>query len=139
VNRSYAGVPEVPLGWFFEHRRDVRIVDVREPAELRASSGILKGQSCCRSESSAARWWRGMPAWPPSSSADRALVRRRSLILEAAGFGKIGNLAGGMIAWRSAGYPVVNRSPVMTPSVMKSRGVRARLDFSTCFPEGRRR
>ena len=107
VVRTYAGVPEVPLTWLLEHRREVRLVDVREPAEFDGELGHIEG-----AELLPLGQLRGaLTAW----SRDAAIVvvcrsgarsAQGALILEASGFGKVGNLAGGMIAWRGAGLPV---------------------------------
>ncbi len=108
VNRTYAGVPEVPPAWLFEHRRDVRIVDVREPAELDGELGHIEGAELL--PLGALRG--GLAAWDNSAATvvvcrSGARSAQGALTLEAAGFGRVGNLAGGMIAWRSAGHPVI--------------------------------
>jgi glyoxylase-like metal-dependent hydrolase (beta-lactamase superfamily II)/rhodanese-related sulfurtransferase len=108
VNRTYAGVPEVPLTWLFEHRRGVRIIDVREPDEFEGELGHIDG-----AELLPLGKLRGALATWDTSAATVVVCRsgarsaQGALILEAAGFGRVGNLAGGMIAWRSAGYPVI--------------------------------
>jgi glyoxylase-like metal-dependent hydrolase (beta-lactamase superfamily II)/rhodanese-related sulfurtransferase len=108
VNRTYAGVPEVPPAWLFEHRRDVRIVDVREPAEFDGELGHIEDAELLPLGA-----LRGaLAAWDNSAATvivcrSGARSAQGALILEAAGFGRVGNLAGGMIAWRSAGHPVI--------------------------------
>lgn len=108
VIRTYAGVPELPLTWLVEHQRAVRLIDVREPAEFEGELGHIEGAELVP----LGKLRGSMTAWDPSSAAvvvcrSGARSAQGALILEAAGFSRVGNLAGGMIAWRSAGLPVV--------------------------------
>jgi sulfur dioxygenase len=108
VARTYAGVPEVPLTWLVEHRRDVRLVDVREPTEFVGELGHIDGAELLplgRLRDALAAWARDASLVVVCRSGARSA--QAALILEAAAFSKVANLAGGMIAWRGAGLPTV--------------------------------
>jgi sulfur dioxygenase len=108
VARTYAGVPEVPHTWLVEYRRDVRLVDVREPAEFDGELGHIDGAELLPLgglRAALAGWDRGASLVMVCRSGGRSA--QAALILEAAGFTRVANLAGGMIAWRAAGLPTV--------------------------------
>ncbi len=104
--RTYAGVPEVPHAWLVEQRRAVRVVDVREPAEFDGELGHIDGAELLplpRLRGALAGWDRGAPLVTVCRSGGRSA--QAALILETAGFTRVANLSGGMIAWRAAGLP----------------------------------
>jgi sulfur dioxygenase len=106
VVRTYAGVPEVPLTWLVEHRRDVRLIDVREPPEFDGELGHIEGAELLPLgdlRAVLAPWNRDASLVLVCRSGARSA--QAALILEAAGFTRVANLAGGMIAWRGAGLP----------------------------------
>ena len=108
VVRTYAGVPEVPLTWLVEHRRQVRLVDVREPAEYDGELGHIEGAELLPLgglRGALAGWDRDTSLVLVCRSGGRSA--QAALMLEAAGFSRVANLAGGMIAWRGAGLPTV--------------------------------
>ena len=106
VVRTYAGVPEVPLTWLVEHRREVRLVDVREPGEFDGELGHIDGAELLplsHLRGALAGWDRDSSLVVVCRSGARSA--QAALILEGAGFSRVANLAGGMIAWRGAGLP----------------------------------
>jgi sulfur dioxygenase len=107
VVRTYAGVPEIPVEWLIEHQAEVRIVDVREPAEFAGELGHIEGAELVplgALRGQMGEWDRHRPTVLVCRSGGRSA--QAALVLESAGFDRVGNLAGGMIAWRSAERPV---------------------------------
>lgn len=104
VVRTFGGVPELDPAWIADHRRQVTILDVREPAELTGDLGRIDGSIHIPLGELRQRL--------PEVPRDRPVVcicrsGRRSAqaaaILEAAGIGEVANATGGMIGWRSLG------------------------------------
>lgn len=90
-------------------RGKVRIVDVREPHELTGELGHIPEVEPAPLATVGAR----AGAWPRDE--DIVLVcrsggrsARAAEALAAAGFRRVMNLAGGMLAYRAAGYPVTH-------------------------------
>ena len=88
-------------------RDAVRIIDVREPAELVGELGHIPGIEPAPLASVAAR----SAAWPKDQeivlvcrSGGRSSTAAQALV--AAGFRRVMNLAGGMLAYHAAGLPV---------------------------------
>jgi rhodanese-related sulfurtransferase len=88
----------------------VRLVDVREPHELVGELGRIDGVESVPLATLARR----ARAWPRDEaillicrSGGRSSLAARTLV--AAGFQKVMNLAGGMLAYRAAGLPVARR------------------------------
>lgn len=88
----------------------VRVVDVREPDELLGELGRIAGVEPAPLATVA----RLASKWPPDDeivlvcrSGGRS--GRAAALLVAAGFRKVLNLAGGMLAYHAAGLPVVRR------------------------------
>ena len=112
VTRTFGGVPEVDPEWLVEHLDAVRLVDVRDADELDGELGHIEGATGV--PLSALRealdpWDRGQAVVTICRSGGRSA--QAALILEKAGFGKVANLAGGMIRWRSSGYATVGARP----------------------------
>jgi sulfur dioxygenase len=108
VARTYAGVPEVAHTWLIEHQRAVRVIDVREATEFDGELGHIDGAELVPLAGLRAElvgWDHGAPLVTVCRSGGRSA--QAALILEAAGFTRVANLAGGMIAWRAAGLPTV--------------------------------
>ncbi|MFT3840377.1 MAG: rhodanese-like domain-containing protein [Myxococcaceae bacterium] len=103
---TYGGTKEIPPDWVAAHRSDVRVLDVRTAAELDGELGRLGDSLHIPLDELRAR-----SAEVPS---DKPVVvvcqtgKRSAMgaaILEKAGFAKVANIAGGMVAWRSLGLP----------------------------------
>lgn len=107
VTRTFAGVPEIGNDWLSEHRRDVRVIDVREPAEFDGELGHIEGAELVplgKLTSEASTWDKATKVVTVCRSGGRSA--QAAVLLESAGFSHVANLSGGMIAWRSAGHPV---------------------------------
>jgi rhodanese-related sulfurtransferase len=88
-------------------RGAARIVDVREPHELTGDLGRIPGIEPAPLATVATRaraWHRDEPIVLVCRSGGRSA--RAAQMLAAAGFRRVMNLAGGMIAYRAAGLPV---------------------------------
>ena len=101
------GILEVDPGWVAAHQAELRILDVREPAELSSELGHIAG---------AERVPLGQLSATPIEADTRAVITvchsgRRSAqavrVLEAARLPRLASMKGGMVAWRQAGLPVV--------------------------------
>lgn len=107
VARSFAGVPQVAAEWVEEHRREVLLLDVREPHEFDGELGHLPGATLLPLGALRARLAelpRDRPVVAICRSGGRSA--QAALILEGAGFAQVANLDGGMVRWRSLGLPV---------------------------------
>lgn len=109
VARSYAGVPEIGAEWVHDHRRELHLLDVRQPEELTGELGRIEGvQHIPLGE------LRERLAEVPKDKPIIAICRsgRRSaqatVILEGGGYERVANLTGGMIQWRALGLPVAS-------------------------------
>lgn len=106
ATRTSAGYRDVSPAQLDAARGAVRIVDVREPAELVGELGRIPGAESAPLATVAAR----AAEWPRDE--DIVLVcqsgrrsARAAEVLVAAGFRRVMNLAGGMLAYRAAGLP----------------------------------
>ncbi len=88
----------------------VRVVDVREPHELTGELGHIAGVELAPLSTVAARaasWPRDQVIVLVCRSGARSGSAARTLV--DAGFHQVLNLAGGMLAYNAAGFPVVKR------------------------------
>ena len=99
---TFAGIWEVQPEWLNDHLGGAQIVDVREPSEFDGPLGRIPGARLIPLGDIAAR--------AGELSADRPIVTvcraggrsaQASEKLRRAGFGKVANLAGGMLRWRA--------------------------------------
>ncbi len=101
------GVRDVDPSTVHTHRGDVRLVDVREPAEFTGDLGHIAGASLAPLSTvvaHAATWSRDEHYVVVCRSGRRSAAAARQLA--ALGFGRVLNLRGGMLAWTQAGLPV---------------------------------
>lgn len=106
VVRTYAGIPELPADWVFEHRASLRLVDVRDPAEWSGELGHIAGAELIplsQLKSALVDWDKSAPVVTICRSGGRSA--QAALMLEGQGFAKVANLSGGMIQWRVARLP----------------------------------
>jgi rhodanese-related sulfurtransferase len=92
----------------FAIRDAARIIDVREPDEFTGELGHIPGAELvplATVERTAAAWDRTAPLIVVCRSGGRSGRAAQALIR--AGFHRVMNLAGGMLAYRAAGLPVV--------------------------------
>lgn len=108
VIRTFAGVWQIEPEWVYQNAAKLRVIDVREQAEVDASPmGRVPGSSVIPLSELRAR--------AEEVAQDRPIVcvcpagARSAVaasILEKAGFGEVANLRGGLLAWRAAGLPI---------------------------------
>jgi rhodanese-related sulfurtransferase len=109
--RAMGGVAEVTTAWLAEHRCKVRVVDVREAAELVAArlpfgEHVPLGQV---QSVAAERYDPSEPIVLVCRSGRRSM--RAALALEEAGFTEVASMAGGMLLWEAESRPV-NKGPL---------------------------
>ena len=104
---TFAGFWELDPQWLEEHLRDVQIVDVREREEFEGVLGHIPGSRLIPLAQ--------LGAAVDTLSKQRPIVTvcrsgarsaQASVLLGKAGFGKVANLAGGMLRWRAQRYAV---------------------------------
>lgn len=104
---TYAGVLEIKPDWVARHRDDVHILDVRAPAELSGELGHLMGALNIPLEELRTRTGEvksDKPVVVVCQTGRRSAIATQ--ILAKAGFAKVANLAGGMLAWRDLALPM---------------------------------
>jgi len=103
VVRTFAGIPEVQVGWLSEHLGEVRVIDVRDKAEFEGELGHIEGAELVPLASlrETCTGWNKDDAYVLiCRSGGRSA--QGSVIMEKNGFAKVANLAGGMIQWHAA-------------------------------------
>lgn len=104
---TFAGIRELPCDWLEEHRREVQIVDVREPGEFDGALGHIPGARLIplgQLAAAAASLSRDRPVVTVCRSGTRSA--QATVLLRKAGFDKVANLAGGILRWRAQNYEV---------------------------------
>ncbi len=112
IERSYAGLPELPPGWVGEHLHAVQLLDVRSHEEAAGPGGSIPGSLLIPlpelkarvAELSAQR-----PVVVICHSGARSALATQHLLK--AGFTQVANLRGGLRACSGAGLPVVQGLP----------------------------
>ena len=105
--RSPTGVPEVDATWLARNAEMVRIIDVREPAELLGELGRIPGAELVplgTLPQAHGHWDREQTIVTVCRSGGRS--GNAALQLQAAGFTRVASLAGGMIVYSRQGLPV---------------------------------
>jgi rhodanese-related sulfurtransferase len=108
VRYTYAGVNEIDPDWVADHAIDLQIIDVREPNEYMGDLGHIRGAQLVplgTLATQAGRLSKDTPTVTVCRSGGRSA--QAVVLLEKQGFTKAANLAGGMLAWRAHGLPVV--------------------------------
>jgi len=103
---TFAGVWEVQPSWL-EESREVQVIDVREPAEYRGPLGHIRGAKLIplgELHGRVGELDKARPVVAVCRAGGRSA--HATQILQQAGFGKVANLAGGMLRWRAEGHPV---------------------------------
>ena len=108
IERSYAGLPELPPSWVGEHLDAVQLLDVRSPEEAAGPDGSIPGSrliplpelTARAAELSAER-----PVVVVCHSGSRSALATQQLLK--AGFTQVANLRGGLRAWNGVGLPMV--------------------------------
>ncbi|CAB3787867.1 Hydroxyacylglutathione hydrolase [Paraburkholderia caffeinitolerans] len=107
----FSGVWEIEPMALLEHAADFQIVDVREAPEFIDRLGHLQGATLVPLSQLMARLDE-LDRERPVVAVCRSGVRsaQASVLLGKAGFGKVANLAGGMLRWKAEGLPVATDS-----------------------------
>jgi glyoxylase-like metal-dependent hydrolase (beta-lactamase superfamily II)/rhodanese-related sulfurtransferase len=102
LNYTFAGVWEIQPQWVEEHRKDVLILDVREPDEFDGPLGHIPDAQLVPLGSLGEKLT-GIAKDRPVVAVCRAGGRsaHATVILKKAGFSRVANLAGGMLRWRA--------------------------------------
>lgn len=101
------GYREVRPEQVFRHLREVRVVDVREPHELTDELGRVEGAEpvpLATVAGAAEHWARDVDLVMVCRSGGRS--GRAAATLAAAGFRRVMNMVGGMLAWNEERLPV---------------------------------
>ncbi|MGH8252581.1 MAG: MBL fold metallo-hydrolase [Steroidobacteraceae bacterium] len=104
---TFAGFWEVPPEWVAEHLSQLQLVDVRESAEFDDALGHIAGAKLLPLGTLAAnadQLDRARPVVTVCRAGGRSA--QATTLLQRAGFGKVANLAGGMLRWHAQGLPV---------------------------------
>lgn len=107
VRQTYAGLLEIDPEWVAEHRRDVHILDVRQPAEREEGLGFIAGAQFIPLDKLKDRMAEipdDLPVIPVCHAGTRSA--QATVILRQSGFQRLANLRGGMLLWRQLGLPV---------------------------------
>ncbi len=104
---TFAGIWELQPDWLEEHRREVQIVDVREPEEFNGPLGHIEGARLVPLGALAAQV-QGLSKALPIVTVCRSGARsaQATVLLRKAGFDQVANLCGGMLRWRAQRLPV---------------------------------
>lgn len=106
---TYAGIHEIDPVWVAEHLREVRVIDVREPAEFDGMLGHIAGAELIplgQLQERASKLDKDAATILACRSGARSA--QAVTLLEKAGFRRVANLAGGMIAWNAQRLPVAS-------------------------------
>jgi glyoxylase-like metal-dependent hydrolase (beta-lactamase superfamily II)/rhodanese-related sulfurtransferase len=107
VQRSYAGLPELPPAWVSEHRSELTILDVRSAEEFEGPDGRIAGSQWIPLPELAARSGEiatGQPVVVVCHSGSRSALATQQLLK--AGRDQVANLRGGLSRWSDEGYPL---------------------------------
>jgi glyoxylase-like metal-dependent hydrolase (beta-lactamase superfamily II)/rhodanese-related sulfurtransferase len=99
---TFAGIWELQPNWLEEHRREVQVVDVREPEEFIGPLGHIESARLVPLGALAARA-QELDSAKPIVTVCRSGARsaQATVLLRKAGFDKVANLSGGMLRWRA--------------------------------------
>jgi glyoxylase-like metal-dependent hydrolase (beta-lactamase superfamily II)/rhodanese-related sulfurtransferase len=104
---TFAGIWELQPDWLEEHRREVLVLDVREPEEFTGALGHIEGALLLPLGALVARA-KELDAAKPIVTVCRSGARsaQATVLLRNAGFDMVANLSGGMLRWRAQRLPV---------------------------------
>ena len=103
---TFAGLWEITPAVLSERLSDVQVVDVREPAEFTGALGHIHG-ACLLPLGELATRSAELDPSRPVVTVCRSGTRsaQAALLLGKSGFSTVANLAGGMLRWRTEGFP----------------------------------
>ena len=111
LNRSYAGLPELDTAWLATHRADITVLDVRSREEFLGPDGHIEGSLLLplpEPEGRMAELPKQSPLVVVCHSGSRSALATQQLLK--AGLPEVANLRGGLVRWRSDGYPLVREA-----------------------------
>ena len=104
---TFAGIWELQPDWLVENSAGVQLIDVREHEEFDGALGHIRGARLIplgKLKDRFAEIRKDKPAVIVCRSGARSA--QATVLLRGAGFGKVANLAGGMLRWRGQRLPV---------------------------------
>jgi len=107
LQRSYAGLPELPPDWVTEHRSELTILDVRSAEEFEGPDGRIAGSQWIplpELEERSGEIPMGQPVVVVCHSGSRSALATEKLLK--AGRDQVANLRGGLRSWGDEGYPL---------------------------------
>ena len=107
LQRSYAGLPELPPSWVAEHQAQLTILDVRSHEEFEGPDGRVAGSLLVplpELETGASAIPADRPVVVVCHSGSRSALATQQLLRS--GRGKVVNLRGGLRRWSHQGYPL---------------------------------
>ncbi len=107
VQRSFAGLPELPPAWVADHRSSLTIVDVRSPEEVQGPDGCIDGSlniPLPELDARIATIPSDRPLVVVCHSGSRSALATQQLLK--AGRQQVANLRGGLSRWADEGYPL---------------------------------
>ena len=107
LQRSYAGLPELPPSWVAEHRQALTILDVRSAEEYNGPDGRVSGSLLVplpELEERSAEIPADRPVVVVCHSGSRSALATQQLLK--AGRPQVANLRGGLNRWGDEGYPL---------------------------------
>jgi len=107
LQRSYAGLPELPPDWVAEHRSALAILDVRSAEEFEGPDGRIAGSQWIplpELEERSGEIPMGQPVVVVCHSGSRSALATEKLLK--AGRDQVANLRGGLRSWGDEGYPL---------------------------------
>jgi glyoxylase-like metal-dependent hydrolase (beta-lactamase superfamily II)/rhodanese-related sulfurtransferase len=107
LHRTYAGIDEIDAEWVAAHHESARVIDVREADEFTGPLGHIEGASLIPLGQLAGRIDE-IETDTPLVTVCRSGGRSAQawVMLRRAGFERVVNLTGGMLAWHELGLPV---------------------------------
>jgi rhodanese-related sulfurtransferase len=107
LQRSYAGLPELPPSWVAEHREQLTILDVRSSEEFEGPDGRVAGSLLVplpELEAGSSSIPADRPVVVVCHSGSRSALATQQLLK--AGHRHVANLRGGLRRWSDEGYPL---------------------------------
>ncbi len=107
LQRSYAGLPELPPSWVAEHQDQLTILDVRSSEEYAGPDGRIVGSLLIplpELEARASAIPDDRPVVVVCHSGSRSALATQQLLK--GGRDQVANLRGGLSRWRDEGYPL---------------------------------
>ena len=109
LQRSYAGLPELPPAWVADHRSALTILDVRSREEAEGPDGRIGGSLLIplpELEDHLGDIPVDRPVVVVCHSGSRSALATQQLLK--AGLSQVANLRGGLAGWQAKGYPIAH-------------------------------